>query len=139
MLRFSLDARNQAANAFADMLNNGTVTLFTGNRPILVSEPLTAGQTALAHFGLRNPAFEPAVNGEVVSSGGRFETQAIAKGEARWARLLTANGEVVADMLVRTADAPDVEDAAIICSETPDLRRRDYLRLPVIRYRAAGE
>lgn len=110
-MRLSIDAVNRVLDAAGIMLSNGVLQFYAGNFP-----PTRGAQNVgepLVEIPLLYPAFEPAVDGRAM--GHELMPMPVAvTGDAGWARLLSHQGDIVADLTVRQADAPDADTADIV-------------------------
>jgi len=95
--RLAVAARNAAANAAIDLLDAGTIKIYTGAQP---TNPDTAigAVTLLATFTLADPAFSTAVAGvKTIDATPTLETVGVAAGTAAWFRAADSTGAAVCD------------------------------------------
>lgn len=114
-MRLKPSARDRLLEDFATRLNAGAIVIYAANPS---TNPLAE---PLIEVPFQSPAFQPVDNGRVEA----FELQPtliLRDGDARWAELVTANGEAISDVSVRAIDAKDAEEGDILVDRT-DFRR----------------
>src|SRR5437867_1093548 len=90
-LKTSIAARNRAANAIADLADDGFLRIYDGLQP-LTPETQVAGQTLLTELALGSPAFQTAMAGTIKADGLADDNDAAATGKASWYRIVAADG-----------------------------------------------
>lgn len=111
---------NAMIDLVAASLNGGALVILSGSRPQAPEKALDF-QQELARIPLPSPAFNVAVGRQAMGHE-LPETEIAVSGEASWAQLVTAAGRVVSDLLVRTQDADDADEADVIVDRI-DLQR----------------
>jgi hypothetical protein len=107
-LRLSPFATEIALDALTALLGGGSLEIYGGSRPSS-PEAETTWQPMLVRLRLGRPAFEPSLDG--VAKAFPIEAKPVLKsGEAVWARLATAEGDVVCDLTVGQSHADLVLD-----------------------------
>ena len=91
-------ASNAEANAFAALLNGGTLNFYSGIQPANANTALS-GNTLLATLIFANPAFGAAAGG-VITANAIAPGTAVASGTATFARALNSSGQAIADFAV---------------------------------------
>lgn len=100
--RLALAARNAEAQAFADLMDGGSVTFYSGAQP---ATPETAASgTLIATQTLASPAFGAPSSGTVTANPAPVGTVTTA-GSPGWCRMKTSGGTAVADFTVATSGA----------------------------------
>lgn len=128
-MRLTVDIVNGQVDHLAAKLNGGTLVFYTGSRPESITDALEL-QLELVRLALPSPAFRKASDGEAISHP-IAATPIVVTGDARWARLLTAAGVIVADLLARTQNEPDAGQADAIVDRT-DFHRGGLCRVAPI-------
>lgn len=124
-MRVSEATVNRLIDTMGASLDGGALVFYDG-RPPRPSEALE-DPAELVRVLLPVPAFHPAEAGKATSHD-LPDTLVGDTGEARWARLLTSGGLVVADLVVRAQEAPDRASADILVDRT-DFHRGGVCRL----------
>lgn len=133
-MRITVAMANRLIGELAYQLNAGSLVILDGARPSKPDASL-AFQPVLVSIPFQTPAFADPVDGAAVAHD--LPPQAIAvSGDAGFAQLHTATGQVVADLTVRAVDAQDADQADLLLERT-DFQRgglctisRLTLRLP---------
>jgi hypothetical protein len=94
-LKISTGARNAAAEAITDLLDGGTIKIYTGSAPANPQAAPTG--TLLGTLTFANPAFGAASTGTVTANAITGDTSADATGTAGWCRLATSGGTATID------------------------------------------
>lgn len=112
-------ARNAACDAIVDLLDGGTLEVFTGSPP---ATPATADSgTKLGTCTLGTPAFGAASGGVATANAIGSDTNADASGDAGYFRLKTSGAVVVLQGTAgAAADSPDLtfDNKAIVAGGT---------------------
>lgn len=127
-MRLAIQTANDQVNALAARLDGGSIEFYTGAPPGTPEDDWTA--ELLVSIPLPAPAFHHAQDGRAISHD-LPATLILVTGEARWGRFVTSQGEVIGDMLARTPDAPDVEQADAIFERT-DFHRGGLCAVSVV-------
>lgn len=104
-MRLAEKTANRIVNELAARLNGGALVIYNGSQDELVRMPL------------ESPAFESAVDGVAVALE-LPESAIIATGNASRAEWQTAQGERLADLVVRAVDADDADTADMLLDRT---------------------
>lgn len=116
-MRLTEQARNTFVDDLTHRLAGGELAIYEGPLPASPTDSVPTFKEPLVRLHLPAPAFAPAVKGS--AEGYPMEVAPIlATGEASWARLTSAKGEVVADLVVTAIDAKNVRDADVIVDRT---------------------
>lgn len=110
MIRLSLEARNEQANALAALLDGGYLRIYGGHRPETPDTP-APNQPLLAELRFGSPAAFPAERGQVEFHEIDDEDDAPESGTATWFRCYRSDGrEAVLDGTVGAARADLILD-----------------------------
>lgn len=111
--RWSVAARNAAADARAALLNGGFLRLYDGAQP---ADPTGAVTTLLAELTFGTPAFGAAAAGVATANAITDDSSANATGTASWYRALTSGAAAIMDGSVGTAASNIVLNSTAIQS-----------------------
>jgi hypothetical protein len=120
-MRLKSPARDQLLTAFASRLNAGSIVIYPVNP---ATNPLTE---PLIIVRFASPAFRPAVEGRVLAHD-LTQTPVIRTGEAKFAELVTADGEAIGDARVRAVDDVEATNGDILLDRT-DFQRGGMVTL----------
>lgn len=104
-MRLTTATVNRIVDDLASRLNGGALVIYNGSQNELVRVPLDS------------PAFESAVDGIAVAID-LPESVILATGEGSRAQWQTAQGEGLADLVVRGVDAEDADAADVLLDRT---------------------
>ena len=97
-------AANAEADAFASLMDGGSIGIYDGEQPDTADDPLS-GQKLGVTLGLSSPAFGRAAAGIIVANPIAAGTAIASLQRATWARVYSADRKPVMDVSVGTRDA----------------------------------
>lgn len=136
-MRLAPAVLNRLVETLATECAGGTIAIYDGDPPSSPLDPVPTFRDPLVSLRFQSPAFSPAKDGRALAK--ILEPQGIANtGEASWARLAGDDGDVKADLIVRSKDSPEAREADIVVDRS-DFHRGGIctlssvvLRLPAI-------
>lgn len=123
--RIATEALNAKVNAWAKLLDGGTLEFYDGKQPASVNEA-PAKAKLLAALKFQSPAFPPAEDGVAESFDLTPDTDAKATGTATWYRVTKADGTAVMDGTVGREDADLIMNATGI-QEHAEVRLKNFI------------
>lgn len=104
-ISLSMDAANRQLDAVAELLDDGFLRVYEGERPSSPDVPIK-NQTMLAEMRFSSPAFKPADNGILRAAQMKNDPSAASGGKPSWYRAFARDGKTaVIDGTVGTQDA----------------------------------